>query len=72
MRKVPRRGLRLAKHQLLLLLLVGVLPPDVLADRSFRHTDRAHAVPTRPAFFEGLAASAESADKTGTDAAGCL
>ena len=46
--KAPRRGLRLAECQLLLLYLVRFLPPDVLADDIFRQTDRAHAVPLRP------------------------
>ena len=48
MMKAPRRGLRLAKFQLLLLLLVGFLLPDVFADRFFGQTDRAHAIPARP------------------------
>ncbi len=46
--KAPRRGLRLAKFQLLLFLLVGFLLPDVLADHLFRQTDGADTVPTRP------------------------
>ena len=46
--KAPRRGLRLAECQLLLLYLFRFLPPDVLADDIFRQTDRAHAVPLRP------------------------
>ena len=48
MMKAPRRGLRLAKFQLLLFLLVGFLLPDVLADHLFRQTDGADTVPTRP------------------------
>ena len=38
MRKAPRRGLRLAKFQFLLFLLVCFLLPDVIADDLFRHT----------------------------------
>ena len=48
MMKAPRRGLRLAKFQLLLLLLLGFLLPDVVADRLLGQTDGADAVPTRP------------------------
>ena len=48
MRKAPRRGLRLAKFQFLLFLLVCFLLPDVIADDLFRHTDGADAVPARP------------------------
>ena len=48
MMKAPRRGLRLAKFQLLLFLLVFFLFPDVFADDLFGQTDRADAVPTRP------------------------
>ena len=48
MRKAPRRGLQLAKFQLLLFLLVGFLFPDVIADDLFGQTDGAHAVPARP------------------------
>ena len=36
MRKAPRRGLRLAKFQCLLFLLVCFLLPDVIADDLFR------------------------------------
>ena len=46
--KAPRRGLRLAKFQLLLFLLVYFLLPDVIADDLFGQTDRADAVPARP------------------------
>ena len=48
MRKAPRRGLRLAKFQFLLFLLVCFLLPDVIADDLFRHTDGADAVPACP------------------------
>ena len=48
MRKAPRRGLRLAKFQFLLFLLVCFLLPDVIADDFFRQTDGADAVPARP------------------------
>ncbi len=48
MRKAPRRGLRLAKFQFLLFLLVCFLLPDVIADDLFRQTDGADAVPARP------------------------
>ena len=37
--KAPRRGLRLAESQLLLLLFLGFLLPDVIADDLFGHTD---------------------------------
>ena len=48
MRKAPRRGLRLAKCQFLLFLLVCFLLPDVIADDLFRHTDGADAGPACP------------------------
>ena len=48
MRKAPRRGLRLAKFQFLLFLLVCFLLPDVIADDLFRHTAGADAVPACP------------------------
>ena len=48
MRKAPRRGLRLAKFQFLLFLLVCFLLPDVIADDLFRHTDGADAVAACP------------------------
>ena len=48
MGKAPRRGLRLAKFQFLLFLLVCFLLPDVIADDLFRHTDGADAVPACP------------------------
>ena len=48
MMKAPRRGLRLAKFQVLSFLLLGFLLPDVVADRLFDQTDGAHAIPTRP------------------------
>ena len=43
MMKAPRRGLRLAESQLLLLLFLGFLLPDVIADDLFGHTDCAGA-----------------------------
>ena len=46
--KAPRRGLRLAELQLLLLLFLCFLLPDVIADDLFGQTDRADAVPARP------------------------
>ena len=46
--KAPRRGLRLAKFQLLLLLFLRFLLPDVITDDLFGQIDRADAVPTRP------------------------
>ena len=48
MMKAPRRGLRLAESQLLLLLFLGFLLPDVIAEDLFGHTDCADAVPARP------------------------
>ena len=49
MMKAPRRGLRLVKLELLLLLFPSAsLLPDVIADDFFRQTDRAHAISTRP------------------------
>ena len=48
MMKAPRRGLRLAKFQLLLLSFVGFLLPNVRADHRLGQTDGADAVPTRP------------------------
>ena len=46
--KAPRRGLLLPKCQLLLLLLVYFLLPDVSADDLFRQTDGTDAVSSRP------------------------
>ena len=48
MMKAPRRGLRLAEFQLLLLPLGLFLVADVFADRFFGQTDGAHTVPSRP------------------------
>ena len=57
MMKAPRRGLRLAKFQLLLFLLVFFLLPDVIADDLFGQTDGADAVPPRPEVIPGEVAA---------------
>ena len=53
MMKAPRRGLRLAKFQLLLFLLVLFLLPDVFADDFFRQTHSADVIPARPEVIPG-------------------
>ena len=68
MRKAPRRGLRLAKFQFLLFLLVCFLLPDVIADDLFRHTDGADAVPACPKVVarEVGAAAPDTPDECGS------
>ena len=50
MMKAPRRGLRLAEFQLLLLPLGLFLVADVFADRFFGQTDGAHTERWTPSF----------------------